>query len=160
MKKIAAIFCSLLILGTSTAWAMDFQIFDMRNKILDESKSIKAIMPRSSDAVVLINLFDTCLITMTKLDAYFSMLTIFETIKNENLTPAAVDALSIWLNDFKRDNEINIRNFNGIAPQVSEDSRTHVIKTMGLFDSLNSKIDIEANKLNVILRSLKVKTKK
>ena len=160
MKKVTGIVLGLLVAVSSYASAMDFQIFDMRNKIFEESKAIKVKLAHSQDAVVLINLFDSCLITMSQLDAYFSMLGIFDTIKKEDLSSAAINYIIVWLNEITRANASNIKNFKAIAPQVGEDTNAHIAKVTKLLETLNTIIVAENNKLNIILRALQTKAKK
>lgn len=69
------------VLFTTKAYCLEFKIFEMRNKIFEQSKEIKSLMEGSKDQGILLAMFDSCLISTTQLDAYFFMLNIFEGIK-------------------------------------------------------------------------------
>ena len=144
----------------SSASAIDFKIFDMRNKISEESKDIKGLLQKSKDPVFVTSMFDSCLITMTQLDAYFSMLGIFEAARNDEATGESVDFLISWLNVIKDTNSLNIKSLASMSTAKEQQTKVHAEKMKAYFGELNSRIDIELSKVASIKKSLKVKPRK
>jgi len=159
MKKIISFLFLLFILFNFKAYAIDFQVFDMRNKLFEESKEIKALLTRSKDAVFLTAMFDTCIIATSQLDAYFSMLGIFGSIKKRDLSEVPIDFITNWLNEIKNTNEMNIRILSSVTQQIDQITRVHIKKLETLFNELTGRINAELDKLSLIKQSLKVRRK-
>jgi hypothetical protein len=157
-KKVALIMLVSLVFLGFDAYALDYRMFDLRNKIFDESKDIKSLLAKSKDAVLLLNMFDSCIISVTQIDAYFSMLGVMDTIKKEDLTAAAIDLISNWLNQIKKTNESNIRNLDSVRQQIEPATKDLLDKLKDYFNELNKKADVELNKLSLLKRSLQIKS--
>jgi hypothetical protein len=155
IKKILLIALISLSFLRAETYAVDTGMVDLRNKIFAEARQIKASLARSKDAALLINMFDSCILSITQIDGYHSMLGVMETIKNQDLTQAAVDFVYNWLSEIKRTNELNIRNIESVTQQIESDTRVFLGRTKGYFSELNRRIDKELNRLALVKMSLK-----
>ena len=160
MRKVLFITLAAIFTFQSNVHAVDFPIFDLRNRVFEESKQIKALLGDSKDAMLLLSMFDSCLITMQQLDAYFYMLGIFEAVKKENPTNEAIDYLVAWLNSVKNTNAINLKTLNSISIPTEQATKEHMAKLKAEFLELSMRLDAELNKLSVIRKALKTKPKK
>ncbi|KPK97212.1 MAG: hypothetical protein AMJ95_10155 [Omnitrophica WOR_2 bacterium SM23_72] len=154
MRKIIGVIFLLLFLN-SNAWAMDFKIFDMRNKIFEESKQIKELFAHSQDTITLSSLFDACLLAMSQLDAYFNMLGIFETIEQEDLSDLAVDFVVNWLDEIKRTLDLNLNSLANIPQPLEPKTREHIEKLKFYFRELDDIAELELRKLSLIRKTIK-----
>ena len=160
MKKIAFIVLFLLTVLNLNASALDFKIFEMRNKLFETSQEIKKLMPQSNDSVLLISMFDSCILTMTQIDAYYSMLGIFDRVRKEDLNNTTLDFMIGWLTETRKTNEINIKNLSSISSPIEKSTKMYSDKLRSDFNDLNKILDNELNKLSIIKKSLKVKPKR
>ena len=108
MKKIISLILLLVVFLTFSAYALETTLFEMRNKIFAESKEIKALLTESKDIVLMSSMWDSCVMALTQLDAYFSMVGIFNTIKKGDISEDSVNYLIGWLSQTKKTNELNI----------------------------------------------------
>lgn len=159
MKKAAvAIVVSLLCahLALEAAYAVDSKLLQLRGRIFEGSQEIKALItPASKDAAVLTSLFDSCIVAVNQVDAYFSMLGLFEAVRKEDRTATTIDFLGNWLSQIKRTNDLNLK-FLGSAPAaVEESTKAQIEKLRGYFSELNSWVEKEQVKLSVLRKALK-----
>jgi hypothetical protein len=154
MKKLILVLAFWLCLS-SGAGAVDFKMFDMRNKIFEGSKEIKALISTSSDAVALTSMFDACLVSITQLDAYFNMLGILETINKEDLSRPAVDFIISWLNEMKSSSDLSLKFIGGLAQPLEPKTREQIEKLKAYFKELNKLADAELYKLSLIRKTAK-----
>jgi hypothetical protein len=141
----------------SQAEAIDFRIFEMRNKIFDESKEIKTALLASKNSFVLVTMFDSCIQVTSQLDAYFYMLSLFNAIRRPDLTITHTDILLSWLTEIKRTNELCIQSLNSVSPPLEPRTLFHIKKVQKLFSDLNTLIDEELAKVSVISKTVKKK---
>jgi Skp family chaperone for outer membrane proteins len=158
MKKVTGIILALLIATSLNSFALDIPLMDMRNKIFEESKVMKKKLANSKDIIFLNSMWDSCVIAINQLDAYFSLVGIFNTIKKENLTEASVGYLISWLNQTKQTNELNIKNLNSLTSTFEARTKLYKAKLTNIFTELDSHITKELEKLSLLQRSLQ-KTK-
>jgi len=156
MKKTGICFLLLVFAATSAAYPLESKLFNMRNKIFEGSQEVKSLLANSRDAAVLTSMFDSCIIAVSQIDAYFGMLGIFETIQKEHLTRTAVDFLENWLNQIKKTNDLNISFLKGINFPVEDSTREQAQKLTGYFGDLNGWIDKELVKLSIVKKTAKV----
>ena len=95
-----------------------------------------------------------------QIDAYFSMLGIFESIKREDLTDSPLDFLINWLLEIQRSNELNIRVMDNIPQKLTPKEKESVEKLKGYILAVNERIGVELNKINLIKKSVKSKRRK
>lgn len=154
MKRMLFMILALVVFLNLNAYALETNLFDIRNKLFEESKKIKLLVGTSQDLVLINSMWDSCIMAMSQLDAYFSMLGVFNTIKKENLTDVAVDYLANWLTEVKRTNELNIKSLDGVTVTMDPNTKPRMEKLKGYFMELNSQISSELNKISSIKQSL------
>lgn len=157
MKKIVFIAAVFILWISFDVYGLNNSFLDIRNKIFEESQEIKSLLPNSKDAILLSSVWDTCLIAMSQLDAYFHMLGIFNTIKEKDLSREAAAELSQWLSEIKRSSELNIKILNESARPVEASTKDHIEKIKSYFGGLNLKIDAELGKISSLDKSIKRK---
>jgi hypothetical protein len=153
-RKLMLIFLILFFIMRAETFALDLGIVEIRNKLFEESSKIKSSLTASKDAVMMVNMFDSCILSVNQIDAYYSMLGVMETIKGENLTRQAVDLVVDWLNAMKKTNELNIKNLETVTQQIEPATRVFLGRIKGYFRELNKKLDRELSRLLVVKLSL------
>lgn len=155
MKKI--IFCVFILIGflQLDAHSLDTGLLDIRNQIFDESKAIKPLIATSTDSVLLSSIWDSCLISIAHIDAYFFMLAIFNAVKDEDLTEETVGYLTAWLQRVKKTNNINIKGFQNIAEITDDRIKIHIRVLKNYFDKLDNLLNTELDKVNSIKISVR-----
>ena len=159
MKIFFSILLALGLLFSSYAYALDNSFVNIRSKIFEESKEIKALLTTSKDAVLLSSMWDSCIMTIRELDAYFYMLGIFNTIKERDLSEDAGIFLSRWLSEIKAGGELNIRILTESAYPTEGQAAIHIARLKNYLGELNKKIDSELNKISLLREAIKRKTK-
>lgn len=157
MKKILFIISLCLFLPSLSAYGLDNSFPDIRSKFFEESKEIRSLLTSSKDAILLSSMWDTCILTISGLDAYFHMLGIFNTIKENDLTEDAVNYLAKWLTEIKRNNDLNINILNSPSYSAEQDTKIHVETLKRRLDELNKKINSELDKISVLNKSIRLK---
>ena len=159
MKRVFFITLILIILGNFTIYGLGTDLLDMRNEIFQESKEIKPLLLTNSKDVILLNsMWDSCIMVIMQIDAYFSMIGIVNTIKEENLNEISVNYLIGWLNEIKKTNELNIRSLDSVPQEVAVSTRLRVQKLKVCLKELNELIAGESK--NVLLMRNAIKLKK
>lgn len=156
MKAKLIVILVLFVICSLRSYALDTMLFDIRNTFFKESKEIKALMsPQSQETALITSLWDTCILTITQIDAYFSMLGVFNSVKEKNLNKTSTDVLMSWLNEIKRTNDLNLENLNSL--QLPEKSRlqSSVERLKIYFSELNGIIGMELKKVDAVKRTLK-----
>jgi hypothetical protein len=131
------------------------QLLDMRNKFFDESKDIKALLSGSKNAVLLNNMWDACIVTMTQLDAYFFMMGIFDAINKDKWNEEAVTYLELWLTKIKSTDEVNLKSLKSFPPDLEAGVIRHAQKMEGYFTDLNGMIDESLSTISKLKVSVK-----
>jgi hypothetical protein len=160
MKKIILIILVFVIFLNFNAYAAEIPLLDMRNRIFKECRDIQPLLRNSKDIIVINSMWSSCIMTVTQLDAYFSMVGIFNTVKDKVLTENPVIYLMKWLSEVKNTNELNIKSLDSIAYEVEPNTRVHIEKIKGYFNNLNNIIDGESARVSALQRSLKIKRQK
>jgi len=88
--------------------------------------------------------------TMSQLDAYFSMLGIYNAVTNEDAAREAADYIYRWLNEIKRINELNIKSLKSVLQLNEPNINTHMDRLRIYYTDLNSRIDIERKKISIL----------
>lgn len=157
MNKVIFVLLALGLLFSSYVYALDNSFVDIRSKIFEESKEIKALLTTSKDAILLSSMWDSCLMTIRELDAYFFMLGIFNTIKEGELNEQAVIFLVRWLSEIKAGSELNIRILTESAYPTESQAAIHIARLKNYLGELNKKIDSELNKISILNESIRLK---
>lgn len=159
MKKIVFIILTFVIFLSFNAYALNSTLINMRTKIFEESKDLKSVLTDSKDVVLVNSMWDSCIIAISQLDAYFNMLGIFNTIKKVNLKEDAINYLSGWLEGIKKTNKLNIKSLDAMTLSLQPKTKAHIVKLKDYFDKLNDQIDVELDKISILRKSLKRKHK-
>lgn len=129
-------------------------LMEVRNKVLKESQEVKALLPDTKDVILVSSLVDSCILTVSQLDAYFSQLGIFNTIKKDDVTPVAVNFLEQWLNNIKSTNDLNIKSLNAVTQNIQAKTKLHLERLTGYFADLNAQIEQELAQLAALKQAL------
>lgn len=158
MKKVIFIILFCAVFFGSYAFALDSTtLLGIRNSLFEETKAITPLLADSKDVILLNNMWNTCVVAITQLDAYFSMLNLFSAIDNKKKSYDATDQLISWLNQIKSVNASNIKSFE--AQTIEEKTLIQVRKIRGYLALLNRQIDIDLLKISVVKESLGGKRK-
>ena len=156
MKKIILTVLALALVFSSAAFALENTLIDMRKEIFNTSESIKANLKDTKDPILLSSMWDSSIMTVSSLDAYFYMVGIFNAIKKQDLTDSSVDYLVKWLNRIRETNDLNIRSMDAVSSTFDPKTKISILKLKGNFSDLNSSI---AKELAGILQLKKANTK-
>lgn len=129
-------------------------LMEIRNKLLTESQQIKALFSDTKDVILVSSMVDSCILTASQLDAYFSQLGIFNTIKKDDVTPAAIHFLEQWLNGIKNTNDLNVKSLNAVTQNIQAKTKLHLERLTGYFTDLNTQIDQELAQLAALKSAL------
>ena len=154
MKKIVFIVLALVILLGKTVFALETRFMNIRSKILIESQEIKSLLADTKDIILVNSMWDSCAMAISQLDAYFSLVGIFNTIKKEDASDAALDFLVKWLNGMKNTNNVNINSLNSVTQKLQAQTQLRLEKLKGYFAELNQQIDAELKKLSAFKETL------
>ena len=154
MKKTMVMILALVAGLSFNAHAQATGLMDIRDKVLKESQEIKALFSDTKDVILVSSMVDSCILTTSQLDAYFSQLGIFNTIKKDDVTPAAINFLEQWLNGIKNTNDLNIKSLNAVTQNIQAKTKLHLERLTGYFTDLNMQIDQELAKLAALKKTL------
>jgi hypothetical protein len=157
MKKIIFLVLSLVLFWNFTAEALEPNLIDARNEILKNAQEMKTYFSASRDPILLNSLWDSSIMAVSQLDAYFSMLGIFNTIKKDNLDEAAFGYLIKWLNQLKDATDLNIKSLESINKTTDARSKVFALKLKDIFESLKVRLNKELQRVNRYLESIKKK---
>jgi len=158
MKKLVAVTVAVLVFlsAASAGYALDTTLLTTRNKIFDESKLLRAQLATSQDVMLLSSLFDSCLLTTSQLDAYFTMLGIFNSIRREDISPVPLDHLTRWLVEIKTTNNLTIKNLeSSLGATIEPANQTTLEKFRDYFVKLNNQIDVDLAKIALMKKAAK-----
>lgn len=154
MKRTLLIVLALVAGLSFNAHAQATGLMEMRNKLLTESQQIKALFEDTKDVILVSSMVDSCVLTASQLDAYFSQLGIFNTIKKDDVTPAAIHFLEQWLNGIKNTNDLNIKSLNAVTQNIQAKTKLHLERLTGYFTDLNTQIEQELAQLAALKKAL------
>ncbi len=157
MKRIAFVVLALFLFSTVASYAFESKLLTIYNQIFDESKKIKALLASTKDVLVMNTLWDSCLVTVTQLEAYFFMLSVFNTIKDKEAEDASADYLINWLTKTKSTSELNIKSLDAFTMTVEPNTQLHMAALKVYYKKLNSEIDEEVKKLSILKKAKKAK---
>jgi hypothetical protein len=140
MKKILFLALTLVLAWSCSAQALETTLIDMRSEILNNAQEIKTYFATTRDPVLLNSMWDSAVMAVSQLDAYFSMLGIFNTIKKENLEDSSINYLLNWLNQLKDTTDLNIKSLAAIKSTADARSKVFVSKLKNTFSDLETRI--------------------
>ena len=139
-KTMLVLFISAILLSTNV-YALHTTLPDKRDNISDEAREMKSLLGKSKDVVLINSMWDSCLLTITQLDAYFVMVGIVNTADEGKLSAASVRYLTSWLDVIKKTNDVNLKSINGVAVTMDPETKTHLAKLKEYYIDLNKAID-------------------
>ena len=155
MKKIIFFVLSLTLIWSVTAQALDSNLIDTRTEILKAAQEMKTYFATSRDPILINSMWDSSVMAVSQLDAYFSMLGIFNTIKKENLDVAAFSYLINWLNQLKETTDLNIKSLEEIKSTTDARSKAFALKLKDIFANLKARIAKELQSVGQFQDSVK-----
>jgi len=148
------IFLVLCVFSTAACHAFESRLLDIHNQIFEESKKIKDLFRTTKDVILISTMWDSCIITVNQLEAYFFMVSIFNTIKERQLEEKPVGYLMDWLNKIKQTNELNIKSLDDMGQALEPSTELHLAVLKVYYKKLNSEINEELEKLSTLKKSL------
>ncbi len=154
-KTLLIIFVLIAGLGLNAhAQATAAGLMEVRDKVLKESQEIKALFSDTKDVILVSSMVDSCILTTSQLDAYFSQLGIFNTIKKNDVSPDAINFLEQWLNNIKSTNDLNIKSLSAVTQNIQAKTKLHLERLTGYFTDLNAQIEQELAQLAALKKAL------
>lgn len=157
MRKIFFLVLSLLFLWSCAAQALETTLIDARSEIFKNAQEMKGFFATSRDPVLLNSLWDSSVMTVSQLDAYFSMLGIFNTIKKENLQDAQFNYLIRWLTQLEKTTEANIKSLEAIKSTTDARSKVFALKLRDIFNKLKTRLAQELQMVTQLQEVIKKK---
>ncbi|MFA4991256.1 MAG: hypothetical protein WC569_01565 [Candidatus Omnitrophota bacterium] len=155
MKKIIHVMLAVFIFLNAYAYAMDNDLLDLRNKIFDESKELKSLIANSKNMLLLNNMWDSCVVAITQLDAYFFMMGVFDSVSRDNWNEEGVNYLELWLNKIKNTNEVNIKSLGNLPAGLEPQTQVRAERLKGYFSDLNDAIDESLDTISKLKKTVK-----
>lgn len=159
MKRAIFIFLAASIVFNAGVYAADNALFTARGKIFEESKKIKTLLTDSKDVVLVSSMWDSCVILITQLDAYFSMLGIFNAIKDKDLTEGPINYICDWLKGIKDTNALNIKSLNEVSQTNDAKTKSKMEILKAYFKDTNDDVNAELKKFDALRKTLGVQNK-
>ncbi len=159
MRKFIAVILFLSIFAVNNSYGLDTNLLVINKKFIEESIELKKMFTTTKDVVLVNSLWDSCIMTVEQVRAYFYMLDIFNTIENENLEDKAVDALVAWLKEIKETNNLNIKSLGKLSTPVDYSTKLSMRKINKYYVELNKQINLEKAKVMLIKQTIKTKKK-
>jgi hypothetical protein len=141
MKKIAYFTLALFIFLNANAYSLDSKLLDIRNDIFDESTELKPLISTSKNIVLVNSLWDSCIVAVMQLDAYFFMIGIFDSVSKDKWNEESVNYLELWLTKIKTTSELNIKAIDSFPPKLEQATQVHAEKLKNYFIDLNKAVD-------------------
>ncbi len=154
MKKTIFLILVLILAWLNPLQALETGLIQERNEILKNAQEIKGYFTTSRDPLLLNSMWDSSVMAVSQLDAYFSMLGIFNTIKTEEASADAVRYISNWLKNIEETNDLNIKGLEEIKTTVDARSKVFVLKLKEIYNSLKIKLAQEIQAVTRLQESL------
>jgi hypothetical protein len=161
MKKARIILAAILgIFCYLQAYALDTALLDIRKKIFEESKTLKVLLSSTRDVILVNSIWDSSVMAISQIDAYFSMLGIINTIKKDDLSEESLAYLSDWLLQIKMVNDLNIKSLSSLKSVLDNSTKARIANFLGHLAELNAQINIELNKIATLKKVSKPKKRR
>jgi len=163
MKKNIFIKCAFFLfllnfIFSCKVYALDIKLLDLRDKIFKEANQIKQnIGPKNQDFVLLSGLFDSCILAVHQIDAYFYMVGIFELIRKEDVNKTSFNFLFSWLNIMRKTNNLNLQSVENAGLPTEGETKNYLMRIKSYFNELDKQITQEQERLNILMRVMKIK---
>lgn len=153
MNKNIFVILALVMFISVSSYAAETGLFETRSKISADSKQIKSLLLKSRDMVLMSSMWDSCLMTMTQLDAYFYMVGIFNSVKNPG--EETINYLINWLKIIRSTSELNIKSLNAETKTLEPKTEVYKERLKTDFGELNKNIDSELSRIFILKKATK-----
>jgi hypothetical protein len=157
MKKIAVIVLMLCFCLSVDSFAANNSLTSINTRLMQESSNLKSMFKNSRDVVLLTTMWDSYFIARTQLDAYFYMVSLFESVKKSAVTEVSVDYLLNWLGEIRKTNAANITTLNAAATVIDQATKSAVDRMKANISDMNNAVDKEISRLNSLKEAVKKK---
>ncbi|MBN1913547.1 MAG: hypothetical protein JW788_04015 [Candidatus Omnitrophica bacterium] len=154
MRKAVFIVLIFTVFLNFNVYAKTSDFVNMRREIFADAQAIKSVLTNTKDMIILSSLWDACVLTMTQIDAYFSLLGIFNSIEKKETTAEQVDYLNGWLLEIKKTNDLNINSLSS-SQAIEEKTKAYMDKLRQKYNKLNDIIANELTKLEALKKTSK-----
>ena len=158
MRKLLSVALVAILFFASNVRAEPTKLFELNKKMYQEYQALQEFLPKTKDVALGYTMWDSSIITIIQLNAYFSMVGIIDSIGRGVIKEKSVEYLVIWLNDIKRKNEINLRSIAMVKP-TEEETSAHAKKLGGYFMELNVQVDNELKRLGLLKNAIRAQQK-
>jgi len=148
---------TLVLSFASYSTADESRIYELRNQLFAQSKELKAILPHTKDQYVVLTLFNSAVISINHIDAYFVMMGLFNAIRREDLNKETVGYLFNWLQEMKKANELNMRSLREFNTPVEKETLKNINKMKTIFGELDLILNKDIVRIGELLRVVKPK---
>ncbi len=155
MKKVFLLVLGFVLVFALAAQALETTLIDTRNEIFQNAQEMKSYFATTRDPVLLNNMWDSSIMAISQLDAYFTMLAIFNTIKKEETDTVAVGYLVKWLNQVKDSTAMEVKSLDAVTKTSDARSKALMAKSKTLFNNLIARIGKELETVNQYQQTLK-----
>jgi hypothetical protein len=156
MNKISLIVLIFAVFLSFNVSANEIEILDIRNNIFKECREIQLLLGISKDIIVVNSMWSSGILTICQLDAYFSMVGIFNSVKDRYFSEDPVDYLIRWLDEIKNTNELNIRSLDSISYEVEPSTKEHITRLRSYYNTLNNIIAAESARVSELQKVLRI----
>lgn len=160
MKRAVIFLLVLFVLSSSCVYAFEATLLGLRKEFFEKSKEIKVTLTDSKDPILMSSLWDSCIMTMSQMDAYFAMLGILNTINEKDRSEAALNHISGWLRGMKSTNELNVKSLGSVTNVFGQSTKQHIKILKTYFVLLNNLIDKELEKISILEKGVKIRKKR
>jgi len=155
MRKAIIALIALTVILSTNAYAIQNSFMDMRTEIVEESKKVKELLGKSKDSIAISSIWDTCLITISQIDAYFNLLGLFNSVPEKYLSQESAEYLIKWMGEIRKTNDLNIKMLGQTATIADGTTQLHMQTLKDYFTRLNTKIESEVININTIKAAMK-----
>jgi hypothetical protein len=157
MKKIFLLTLGFILVTALAAQALETTLIDTRNEILQNAQEMKNFFTATRDPVLLNNMWDSSVMAVSQLDAYFTMLAIFNTINKDAVSEGAAGYLVKWLKQVKDYSVMEVKSLEAVKKTGDARSKVLMLKTKTIFNNLIARVDKELQTVGQYQEALKKK---
>ncbi|MCQ9205507.1 MAG: hypothetical protein NG737_04260 [Omnitrophica bacterium] len=160
MKRAVIFLLILFVLSSSYVYGFEATLLGLRKELFEKSKEIKVALTGSKDPILMSSLWDSCIMSMSQMDAYFAMLGILNTIKDKDRSEATLKPISGWLRGMKNTNELNVKSLDSVTNVFGQSTKKHIRILKTYFVLLSNLIDKELEKISLLEKRVKIRKKR
>ena len=148
MRKILiTIFLLILILSNTYPQVQDFT--QLKNQLMREASALRSHLATTKDIVFVSSMWDSCLIAINQIDAYFFMIGIINARK-ATMNEEAIGYLFSWLERMEKLNNTNLRSLADQTKVIESGTIRHMKKLEEIFRDFNLYIGKEKKRVGTL----------